>query len=450
MGGSLDLNAARRVDTWAGLAICAVLFAYSRVRALFGGRRLAPLWATTPPLPGAPAIRPRRVLAIKFYGLGNIVMLLPVIQALREAHPGVEVDFLTLAENCPLLDRSRLVERAIGIEVGGYASFLRSFWRALATIRARRPDVALDFEQFIKLSTIVAFLSGAPERVGFNTDGTRRGWLYTIRVVYADSQHMSRIFMRLLRALQIDVPLRPVRLAVTADEEATAAALLRERHVAPDHFPLVAVHVGSGANFYKTALKRWPPSHFAQVCDGLVERYGAAVVLTGKGHEERELVAQTQAAMRCAAINACDRLSLGGLVALLSRCHLLVSNDTSVMHLAAALQVPVAAIFGPTSPMQYGPGNGSDLVFCQNLYCSPCLTNYNYKVSRCTDPVCVRTITAEEVLDGIGKRFLDPDAPFRAALRSNSGPWSGGSHPDSGDANTPWRCSGERIRGESM
>jgi hypothetical protein len=79
------------------------------------------------------------------------------------------------------------------------------------------------------------------------------------------------------------------------------------------------------------------------------------------------------------------------------------------------------AFFGPTAPFQYGPGDGNHLVFYRDLYCSPCVTNYNLKVSRCLDPVCIRTITVDEVLAGIEARFLAPQAPLRAAIQERAG-----------------------------
>src|SRR5947199_676777 len=244
--GRVNMNLARRIDTWGGLLISAALFAASRVASLFGGRRLPPMRATTPPKPGAPPLRPQRILAIKFYGLGNIVMVIPVVQALREALPGAEVDFLTLEENCTLLERSGLVSGVLGMTMRGYGPFLLSLWRAVQRVRARRYDLVVDFEQFVKLSAIVAFLSGAPERIGFNTDGQRRGWLYTIRVVYTDSEHMSRIFMRLLRPLGIAEVARPVHLATELAEVERVEDLLAAHGVVPGHFPLITVHVGSG------------------------------------------------------------------------------------------------------------------------------------------------------------------------------------------------------------
>jgi lipopolysaccharide heptosyltransferase II len=421
MGRPVSMQLARRIDTWGGLVVCAALFGLSRLASLFGGRRLPPMRATTPPRPGAPRLRPRRILAIKFYGLGNIVMVLPVVQALRDAFPDAEVDFLTLEENRMLLARSGLVSRTMGVDMHGHATFVRTLARALGAIRGRRYDLVVDFEQFVKLSAVVAFLSGAPERIGFNTDGQRRGWLYTMRVVYTDSEHMSRIFMRLLRPLDIlDVPKR-VAIAVEAEEAERVDQLLAAQGIRAGSFPLIAVHVGSGDNFYRIPLKRWPTANFAALCDALAERYGAAIVLTGKGAEERALVDATHAAMRRPAIDLCDKLSITELVALLFRCHLVVVNDTSVMHLAAAVRTPVVAFFGPTAPLHYGPGNPEDLVLYKDLYCSPCLTNYNLKVSRCVDPVCIRTISVDEVLAGIDARFLGREAPLRPMLQARPG-----------------------------
>jgi ADP-heptose:LPS heptosyltransferase len=120
--------------------------------------------------------------------------------------------------------------------------------------------------------------------------------------------------------------------------------------------------------------------------------------------------------MRHPGIDASDRFSVTELAALLQRAHLVVSNDTSVMHLAALMGTPVAALFGPTAPLHYGPRGDRHLVFYRDLYCSPCLTNYNLKISRCLDPVCMRGITPEAVVSAIAARYLEPNAPLRTAL----------------------------------
>jgi ADP-heptose:LPS heptosyltransferase len=416
----MDLNLARYVDKWIGLAICLVLFAWERLTQPWHGRNVRSLVSTTPPALDEPPIHPRRILCMKFYGLGNAIMLIPVLEAVRRRWPGVEIDFLTMPGNVPLLERSGVVTKAYAVDTKTVGRFVETMWAAIRTVRERRYDVVLDFEQFVKISSIIGFLSGAHERIGFNTDGQRRGFMYTRRVVYTDSDHMSAIFARLTRPLGVESRLPEVRFPLRDDERRAARAFLAEAGVAPDHFPVVAVHLGIGMNFYKVPLKRWDPANFAAVADALAERHGAAIVFTGQGAEERQLIADARALMRHPSVDACDKFDVPGLAALIDHCHFVVANDTSVMHLAALVGTPVVAIFGPTAPLHYGPRGDHNLVFYRDLYCSPCLTNYNLKVSKCLDNVCMRGIRPGEVTAAIEAHYLFASATHRDWLEGRA------------------------------
>ncbi len=411
------MNRSRPLDTWGGLLICGVLALWARFRALLGGPPLAPFRATTPPKGGALPL-PHRVLAIKFYGLGNIAMLLPVLQDLRDGLPDdAEIDFLTLEGNRTLLEASGLATNVLTSNLEGSMGFVLGVLKAVNFARSRNYDVVIDFEQFIKISAIVSYCTGAPERVGFNTDGQHRAWLYTTRVVYTDSEHMSGIFRRLLRPFGIRPTKKLVPMRLSDADVAEVDDLLAGVGIGKDTFPVIGVHLGSGPNFYRVPLKRWPLESFVEVCEALADRYGARIVLTGQGAEERELVDAAKKMLRCESIDTCDQLSVRTLLALMKRCNLVVANDTSVMHLAALVRTPVVAFFGPTAPIHYGPNNPEDLVFYRDLYCSPCLTNYNLKISRCVDPVCIRGIAAADVVAGIDRRYFASDAPMRDAVR---------------------------------
>ncbi len=398
----MDLRFARYVDRWIGYAVCFVLWAFGRVLGAVRGRMIVPpLLGTTPPGPGARPAPPRRVLAIKFYGLGNVALILPTLAALREA--GVaEIDFLTLPGNAELLRRSGLVREVISVRVESFAAFARSVALLFRLLWRGRYDAVLDFEQFMKLSGIFAFLTRAPARIGFNTEGQARGWLYSHRVAYADTDHMSDIFLRLAAPLGIGKSARGPGLAIDDDDRARLEARFAAAGTARGEGarPLIAMHVGTGPNYDKIALKRWPAERFAALADALIVRHGASVVFTGVGPEEAALVATVLAAMRQRerAASLCDRLGIGELLALLRASAFVVSNDTSVMHLCGLVGTPVVAFFGPTAPRSYGPRGPHDIVFWQGLYCSPCLSNYNLKMSRCVDPVCMRLIDVAEVL----------------------------------------------------
>jgi ADP-heptose:LPS heptosyltransferase len=398
----MNLDAARYIDRWLGFAVHLGLHGVARAT----GRRLPPLRATTPPLGERTPEVPRRLLGIKFYGLGNIVMLCPTLSALRANFPGLEIDFLTLPGNVTLLRESGLVDRVLTVDVDTFPRFVRSVLRLIRTLRARRYDTVLDFEQFLKVSGIFGFLSGARELVGFDTEGQHRGWLYTTRVVSTDSLHTQDIFLRLGAPLGLpDTKAPPWCLEVPEADRARLRALLETDGYAHSG-PLVVMHIGTGESYHHVALKRWDVDRFASVADTLVERHGARVAFTGQGAAERTLVAQATGAMRHRALDTCDRLDVGTLGALLAEAAFVVTGDTSVMHLAGAVGTPVVALLGPTHPLLYGPRGDRDLVFYKSLYCSPCLSNYNFKMSTCTNPVCMRSISVDEVLAGIEARLL--------------------------------------------
>ena len=402
----IDMNVGRRIDTRVGSALLTILFAWSSLRARFGGPGQPPKRSTTPPgTETAPDSPPVRILAIKLYGLGNIAMILPVLAALRRVYPDVRLEFLSLEENRSLLERSGLVDRVLSVKAQGYLGLAFDLIRVFLGIRRARYDLVLDFEQFIKLSAVITYLTGAERRIGFNTDGQRRGALYTTRVVYRDGDHMSQVFMRLLHPLGIEPADVPLQLRIEEAEVRAVDGFLAEGGFSSEGRPLIVTHVGSGPNFYKLALKRWPPEHFGKLCDRLIEQRQAHIVFTGKGEEEAELIQEAVGTMKREASVACDRLSIGELLALLDRADLTITNDTSVMHLAALVGSPVAAFFGPTDPNQYGPRKPNDVVFYRDLYCSPCLTNYNLKISYCTDPVCVRSIGVDEAFSWIDRQL---------------------------------------------
>lgn len=361
---------------------------------LLGGMALLalrPLKALEDALSGDAALRAvREIVAVKFWGIGNAALLLPVLHALKARHPGARLTVVTLRGNEPLFEG--VADRTLSVRMAPVHGTLLDLLRVAAALRTRRIDLALDFEQYVRTSQALLFLAGARQVIAFDTEGQRRTGLADIRVPYDDTQHTGQSYLDLARAAGVkERAYRPGGLAVDPAARERVAGWCRLRGVPPH--PLVVLHPGSGDNF---PGRRWPTRRFGLVARRLHDE-GAAIAVTG-GRGEAALAREVAEAAERPVWDLAGRLDLKELVALLARASVLVSNDSGPVHVASALGVPVLGLFGPNSPALYGPLSAGSVSFYDAPPCSPCITNFNYKTSRCRNPVCIAAIEVEEVL----------------------------------------------------
>ncbi len=131
---------------------------------------------------------------------------------------------------------------------------------------------------------------------------------------------------------------------------------------------------------------------------------GFRVAVTG-GPSEAELAGSVARAIGDGAVDLAGRLELEALIALLAHARVVASNDTGPVHLASQLGTPVLAFFGPNTPVLYGPLSEGSRAFYRDLPCSPCLTNANYRSSRCRIHTCMQAIPTGEVVHAL-RRLL--------------------------------------------
>ncbi len=333
----------------------------------------------------------RRIAFVKFWGVGNAALLLPVLQDLRERYPVARLTAVTLPANAPLFER--VADRVIPVRVDNVVQCFGDLSRAILELRRERIDLALDFEQFARSSQLLLFLAGARQTVAFDTAGQGRAGLAEVRVPYRHTRHVSECFQDLVRAAGVRRQkyrpggLLPLPAAVTQANEWCRRAGMPQK-------PLVVVHPGSGDNF---PGRRWPTRRFGLLARRLYDE-GAVVAVSGTASETR-LVREVIEASDRPLHDWCGRLDLEQLIAHLARASLLVSNDTAPVHLASGLAVPVIGLYGPNTPLLYGPLSPGSAALYDAPPCSPCITNFNYKTSRCLNPVCIDAITLDAVTD---------------------------------------------------
>ena len=351
----------------------------------------------------------KKILIVRFFGFGNLVLALPTIKKISDLFPDAKIYLLTINKNKHLYDAVGFIDKTIYINVNSFKEFIVSFIKTVFYLRKEKFDLAVDFEVFAYISAFMLYIVGIKKRIGYKIKGYLRGSLYMIAISYNDNQHISKTFYDLAVALGAERKKNVELIELnTSIEDRTVVGKFLILNSIDKNDNLIGIHVGSGQNFIN---RRWPEAYFAIVADYLIEKFGVKIIFTGT-KEESFLINNTIKEMKYykGQVVVADNLNLSQLAFLMKQFKVYFCTDTGPLHLAIAMGIPTVSFFGPNTPLIYGPPtNTRHIFFYEKVSCSPCITNYNAKMSNCKKPVCLTRISAEKVissLDGfIGKCF---------------------------------------------
>jgi heptosyltransferase-2 len=329
----------------------------------------------------------RRILVRATNWVGDGVMSLPALEAVKGNFPSSSVTVLAKPWVLPLFEDHPAVDQTFPFEKGeGALTWLGEVIRVIRWIREKRFDLAILFQNAFE-AALLAYLGGVRFRVGYNTDG--RGLLLTHSVI-RDSEvmeaHQTEYYLSILRAMGWQAESHNPSVHLRKNHLEKASHVLVSNGIG-DGEPLIGL--GPGAIFGWT--KRWPPDRFAQIGDRAAEKWGARILLFGSAGE-RDVCEGVRKAMRYPPLNLCGQTSLGEAMGLISRCHLFVTNDSGLMHISAGLGVPTVAIFGSTDPSATGPRGSRARIVRHEVECAPC-----FKSDCPTDHRCMQSVKADEV-----------------------------------------------------
>lgn len=349
-------------------------------------------------IPGAP----QSILLIQLGDIGDVILSLPCVRALREHFPGARVvvavrdKAAALFEECPWADEVI----AVGTSPHGVIASLRYHVAFMQRLRAPRCDLAIDLRTGTR-GAIMSFLSGARQRIGFYARGETfwRNWLFTdlYRPAPVPKIHMTAFLQNLFTAYGIAVPHNEPKLPVAPSQKVAALQLLREAGVAPGE-SVVAVQP-----FSLWRYKELTEATIIGLIRFLRQKGLAVVVVGGPGERARaeSLVREGGAGV----YNLVGKTTLGQLAAVLQCCVLFIGMDSAGLHLAAAVGTPTVGIFGPSAAYCWAPQGTMHQVVQKDFPCVPCHQKGcgGSEQSRCLD-----TLTAEEIaavvasqLDGV-------------------------------------------------
>lgn len=352
-----------------------------------------------------------RILVVRPGGMGDMILLVPVLKQLIARFPGAVLDVVCENRNVDILRLAGLGACALPYDGG--------FLRLAGRLIGRRYDIAIDTEQFHHLSAVIAFMSGAPIRVGFKLNPSRN-ILYTHLINYDLDGYEGRQFMRLLEPLGGAGGDYVLEGSLSAKggglPEAEAADLAR---LGEGGRAVVAVHLGASIPH-----KRWGLSRFIRFVQGLVTRGDVAVALLGTA-EDREDVEKLLRYIDLSGgrgLSLVGRLTLLETAVVLQQVRLFVGSDSGLAHMAAALGTDTVVLFGPSDPLKWGIDSGRHRVVRKPLACAPCCIFGYHRL--CRTAVCMADITAEDVLK-VCEELLSvppgggaPDEPEQAAAES--------------------------------
>ncbi len=332
--------------------------------------------------------------------VGDAIMALPALQAVRNKFPAVQISILALPYVADIYRGQGIADELIPYDRNGEHKGIGGKEKLADVLRSKKFDTALLLQNAFDAAWIT-WRAGIPERIGYNRDA--RGVLLTkpIPVPTAGEipAHEKYYYLELLkRAGWIDaLPKIPeVSLHVSEEESRHAEAKLQSFG---SQARAVRIAVAAGASY--GSAKCWPPERFAKAINQLLKERKAEVILFGTP-AEAGVSAAILAGLDQSALDLTGATQIAELPALLSRCTAFLGNDSGAMHVAAAVGLPVVAVFGPTDPEGTAPLTPRCTIVQERPYCSPCF------LRRCpTDHRCMTAIAPQRVSEGIVKALAE-------------------------------------------
>lgn len=370
----------RWLDAWIGIPMVFVMGLFKRRR----------------PLPAAP----KNVAVLRTVGIGDTVLLSGIVQGLLSAYPGVRLTVFTGSSNAAM---ARLIPGVRVVELP-----ITSPWQCLRMIRQEEYDLMIDFGPWPRVDALLTGLSRSKCVAGFRTTGKHRSKLFDITVDFSTSQHEYDNYRNLAAACGIQIHQWP---AMQAESKQLSS-------------PTIAIHMFPGG--LQAALRRWPRQRWVETIDYLHSR-GWRVLLTGASVDRLETETVRSLVTCPDQVDLAAGCSLTETMSLLAACGGVISVDTGIMHISAALGCKLISLHGPTPTRRWGPltDNGISLSpsascrQCGNLGGEPCGLG-----RRCIDDISVAQVCG--AIDSLlGSPTTERPVPHFAAMaqhRQNQAP----------------------------
>jgi len=342
----------------------------------------------------------KKILIIQLWGVGETILTLPAIKAIREKYPDATISILATKRSEAVYQGIDFIDEILTIETGAWGIL------KFALGNLRKFHLAVDMEEYLNISTLISFFVGK-SRVGFADQ--LRSILLDKKVPYNDKQHVVDTHMDVARLVGAEMKVDSlIKLDYSKEDEKYVDGLLKDIKG--------SFIVGFGMGVAESAKSRmWPIEYYAELGDLLAEKHGAKIVLIGTPQEipDAESIRGLMK-NKDAALNLAGKTTIKQLFALIDKFSVLVGNDSGPMHISAAQGVKTIGLFGPNFPVRWGPyGKGNVSIYRGDLCHESCRIHvHKGRIPECHygpgNNRCMKSITVKQVAEAIEKLKTSP------------------------------------------
>ena len=345
---------------------------------------------------------PKTFLIIKMVGMGDAVMALTVVDCLKREMPNSKIIALTTPITAGIWEKQPCFNKVIDYDILGDQKGIYSLIKLVCRLRKEQIDCVIDFEPYVRITAMLSMFTGAAQRIGFYYGNSYRKNAFTDPVELNPKVHRMKAHMALLAPLGIQMEIHSLKpLHVTEEDRVILRQWLRNNEIHNGN-RIVVIHPGSGE---RGKTRRWPEESFIELTNLLLKNSDSIVIVCGSEKEKSLTDSICSNVSSDRAMSVAGELSIRTLAALLCQTDLFIGNDTGPMHLSAAMGTPTIGLFGPETPVRYGPFGGKNINFYGSVPCSPCISIHLGQVPDCHQqrPICMAEIKPNDVWKGAQK-----------------------------------------------
>ncbi len=339
-----------------------------------------------PPIPK----NARNILIRSTNWIGDAIMTTPAVRSIRQNFPEAKITLLALPWVADVFQACPHINQIFIYEKQGKHQGLRGKLRLATELRQKNYDLTILLQNAFE-AVLITSLARIPVRGGYTTDG--RTLLLTHRVhkhPEIKTKHQVHYYQEMLEGLGLERSENSLELFLDPTAEQETDAMIKEvlQGEKRDNIPIIGLNPGAA---YGPA-KCWPATKYAELAGHLSEKTDGLIVIFGTVADQ-EAAAEISAAAGELVLDLTGKTTLAQALACIARCSVFVTNDSGLMHVAAALNTPLVAVFGSTDHIATGPYSEQATVVRQPVECSPCMQTHCPK----DHFQCMKGITVEEV-----------------------------------------------------